>query len=424
MDNPEHVSASNTPSVDIPLETAVKKKDASLPRVTIDQLLLAGAHFGHLTQRWNPKMKRYIFSARNGIYLIDLNQTQTLIEKACKEASRIASSGNDILFVGTKKQARDIVQAEAQRAECPYVTYRWLGGMLTNFSTIRRSLKTLEGFERKATDGTYEKLTKKEQLQIEKSKGKLLRVLGGIRDMRRLPGAVFIVDTNREAIAVAEARKLGIPIFAIIDTNVDPDLVDFPIPANDDAFKSIGLIARIFAESILEGKHAFKDTQVVEEIAVQERPQSRSRRSRRRRSRRDRPPVEQGADRGVSVERTPVRDAQPRLTEPGKDKHDKVKTERTPFREQKPAESKPQRRRPEAAKPEEAKEVKAERVESKSAKVEEDKPAEARRKKTGAKATETRAARLDDTKPQVAKPGKAVVEESKAEISKTGESGE
>ena len=422
MDNPEHVSASNTPSVDIPLETAGTRKDASLPRVTIDQLLLAGAHFGHLTQRWNPKMKRYIFSARNGIYLIDLNQTQALIEKACKASSRIASSGNDILFVGTKKQARDIVQAEAQRAECPYVTYRWLGGMLTNFSTIRRSLKTLESFESKATDGTYEKLTKKEQLHIEKSKSKLLRVLGGIRDMRRLPGAVFIVDTNREAIAVAEARKLGIPIFAIIDTNVDPDLVDFPIPANDDAFKSIGLIARIFAESILEGKHKFRDTQAVEEPAVLERPQSRSRRSRRRRSRRDRPPVEQDTVRGVSVEKTPVKDAQPQLNEPGKDKPVKVKAEKTPFREQKPAESKPRKRRPEAAKSEEAKGVKAEKVEFRSAKVKEDEPAEVGRRKIRAKTIETRADRLDDTKAKAAKPWKAKAMESKTKVSKTGES--
>ncbi|NQT35131.1 30S ribosomal protein S2 [bacterium] len=415
MDNPEHVSASNIPSVNIPLKETGTRKDVSRHRVTIDQLLLAGAHFGHLTQRWNPKMKRYIFSSLNGIYLIDLNQTQELLEEACQKAARIAASGNDILFIGTKKQARDIVQAEAQRAECPYVTYRWLGGMLTNFSTIRRSLKTLEGFERKATDGTYEKLTKKEQLQIEKSKGKLLRVLGGVRDMRRLPGAVFIVDTNREAIAVAEARKLGIPVFAIIDTNVDPDLVDFPIPANDDAFKSIGLIARIFAESILEGKHAFKETQVVEETAVPEQPRSRSRRSRRRRSRRDRPPMEQGADRGVSAERTPVSDAKPRLTEPGKDKPDKVKAEKTPFREQKPAESEPRKRKPEAAKPEKAKEVKAKKVEYK--------PAEVSKKKTVAKTTETKTAKSDGAKAKDAKSGKAVVKESKARKSKPEESG-
>ncbi|MDP8240818.1 MAG: 30S ribosomal protein S2 [Candidatus Hatepunaea meridiana] len=257
-------------------------------RLSIDQLLLAGAHFGHLTQRWNPKMKRYIFMARNGIYLIDLNQTQKLIEEACRKATEIASSGESILFVGTKKQARDIVSSEAKRAECPYITYRWLGGMLTNFSTIRRSLKTLEGYERMATDGSYENLTKKEQLGIEKSKQKLLRVLDGIRNMRRLPAALFIVDTNQEAIALAEARKLNIPIFAIIDTNVNPDLVDYPIPANDDAFKSIGLIARTFSDAIIEGSSKFKDMHVKAEPEKQELPKSRSRRSRRRRPRRSR----------------------------------------------------------------------------------------------------------------------------------------
>jgi len=251
--------------------------------VTLDQLLLAGAHFGHITQRWNPKMRRYIFMARNGIYLIDLNKTQALIESSCMEAARIAASGEEILFVGTKKQARDIVEAEASRASCPYVTYRWLGGMLTNYATIRRSLKTLESYERMAADGTYEKLTKKEQLSIEKAKSKLNRTLGGIREVRRLPGAVYIVDTQREAIAVAEARKLGIPIFAIVDTNVDPDLVDYPIPANDDAFKSIWLITRAFADAVIEGRKRFKDTQAPQEEESPV-PERRSRRVRHRRS--------------------------------------------------------------------------------------------------------------------------------------------
>ena len=199
-------------------------------------------------------MKPYIFMARNGIYLIDLQKTQVLIEKACNAITKIAASGQDILFVGTKKQARDIIEEEAIRASCSYITFRWLGGMLTNFSTIRRSLKTLETYEKMETDGTFEKIVKKEQLSILKSREKLNHTLGGIREMRKLPGAVFIVDTNQESIAVAEARKLGIPIFAIVDTNTNPDLVDYPMPANDDAFKSIWLVSSTIADAILEGK--------------------------------------------------------------------------------------------------------------------------------------------------------------------------
>lgn len=289
MDNQELANASSIPNANTAEESSETENQSSLQRVTVDQLLLAGAHFGHLTQRWNPKMKPYIFSARNGIYLIDLIKTQRLIETACQKITTIANKGDDILFVGTKKQARDIIENEAKRAECSYVTYRWLGGMLTNFSTIRRSLKTLENYERMSTDGTYEKLTKKEKLNIEKAKQKLLRVLGGVRDMRRLPGAMFIVDTKHEAISVAEARKLGIPIFAIVDTNVDPDLVDYPIPANDDAFKSIGLIARTFADAVIEGKKKYKDTvtKVEEEKPVE--LKSKPRKSRRRRSRRRKP---------------------------------------------------------------------------------------------------------------------------------------
>jgi len=263
-----------------------------MPRVSVDQLLLAGAHFGHLTQRWNPKMKRYIFMARNGIYLIDLQKTQMLIEKACKEITKIAASGDEILFIGTKHQARDIVRDEAVRCGCPYVTYRWLGGMLTNHSTIRRSLKTLETYEKMATDGTFEKITKKEQLSINKSKDKLTRILGGIRDMRRLPGAIFVIDTKHEDIGVAEARKLGIPIFAIVDTNVNPDVVDFPIPANDDAFKSIWLISKTIADAILEGKKHLADTRPKDKRdGAPQRAQSKQkpRRSRRRRKPRSNP---------------------------------------------------------------------------------------------------------------------------------------
>lgn len=286
MDNLAPASGSNTPSVDMMENMTGNAAAASgFPRVTIEQLLLAGAHFGHLTQRWNPKMKQYIFMARNGIYLIDLQKTQSLIDKACKAIVKVVASGDDVLFVGTKRQARDVIEEQAKRAECHYVTFRWLGGMLTNFATIRRSLKTLEGYECKATDGTYDSLTKKEQLSIEKSKQKLSRVLGGIRNMRRLPGAVFVVDTKKEETAVLEARKLGIPVIAIVDTNVNPDLIDYPIPANDDAYKSIWLVTRAITDAIIEGKKRFRDMQepLVTE-SVKQPPKSKQRRVRKRRS--------------------------------------------------------------------------------------------------------------------------------------------
>ncbi|MBZ0266072.1 30S ribosomal protein S2 [bacterium] len=224
-----------------------------MPRVAIEQLILAGSHFGHLTRRWNPKMKPFIFMEKNGIYVIDLQKTQSMLDEACDVVEKIAERGEPVLFVGTKKQAKDIVRTEAERTGMPYVNERWLGGMLTNFSTIRKSVKKLEAFEKKMVDGTYDVLSKKERLTSDKHHDKLQTALGGIRDMKRLPGAVFIVDTIEEEIAVREARKLGIPVFAIVDTNSDPDPIDFPIPANDDAYKSIGLIVKTFSDSVLEG---------------------------------------------------------------------------------------------------------------------------------------------------------------------------
>lgn len=288
MDNLEPASASNTQSGN-PFVTTPESGSGQSHRVTIDQLLLAGAHFGHLTQRWNPKMKRYIFMARNGIYLIDLRKTQEAIERACREVSKYAAAGEVVMFVGTKKPARDIIEMEARRAGCPYITFRWLGGTLTNFATIRKSLKTLENYEKMITDGTYASINKKEQLSIEKLKSKLVRNLGGIRDMKKVPGAIFIVDTKREAIAVSEARRLGIPIFAIVDTNVDPDLIDFPIPANDDAFKSVGLITRAIADAVIEGGRRFDSDQEPEAEATAAAPDSRGRPRRARRRRRGGP---------------------------------------------------------------------------------------------------------------------------------------
>lgn len=230
-----------------------------MPQITLQQLLMSGAHFGHLTRRWNPKMKPFIFMERSGIYIIDLNKTLNNLILACNAISQIIESGEKILFLGTKKQARDIVRVEAERCQMPYVTERWLGGMLTNFSTIKKSIKTLKNLEKMAVDGTYDTFTKKEILQIERRKEKLEKSLGGIKDMNRLPGGVFVVDTKKEAIAVAEANKLNIPVFGMVDTNCDPDPIDYPIPANDDAFKSISLIVHTVADAIIDARGANKD---------------------------------------------------------------------------------------------------------------------------------------------------------------------
>lgn len=226
-----------------------------MKQVTIQELLTAGAHFGHLTRRWNPKMKKYIFMARNGIHIIDLNKTLELLKAAQQAVSDIVKGGESILYLGTKKQASDIIKAEAERVGMFYVNERWLGGTLTNFSTIKKSIKHMKNLEKKSTDGTYDKLSKKEILGIERELEKLAKVLGGIRDMNRLPGALFIIDTKKEHIAVAEANRLGIPVIGMVDTNADPDDIDYPIPCNDDAFKSIALITQAISEAVGEGQH-------------------------------------------------------------------------------------------------------------------------------------------------------------------------
>jgi small subunit ribosomal protein S2 len=227
-----------------------------MPRIAIEELLRSGAHFGHLTSRWNPKMASYIFMERNGIHIIDLKQTQAMLDLAADAVGRFASRGKKILFVGTKKQAQEVIRTEAQRAGMPYVTDRWLGGMLTNFQTIRRSIRRMETIQRQEADGSLAQLKKKERLMRRREREKLERVLGGISEMNRLPGAIFVVDVRREHIAVSEARKLNIPIIALADTNCDPDLVDFPIAANDDAVKSVALFTRVIADAILEGSRA------------------------------------------------------------------------------------------------------------------------------------------------------------------------
>ena len=224
-----------------------------MSRVSYQELLDSGAHFGHLKSKWNPKMAPYIFMEARGIHIIDLNKTVAKIDEAASAMKSIAKSGKKILFVATKKQAKEIVTNAANRVAMPFIVERWPGGMLTNFSTVRKSVKKMTGFEKMATDGTFENISKKERLQITRQKVKMEKFLGSIIDLSRLPAALFIVDTMKEHIAVSEARKLNIPTFAITDTNTDPTEVDFAIPANDDATKSIALIVDTMVKAIEEG---------------------------------------------------------------------------------------------------------------------------------------------------------------------------
>lgn len=221
--------------------------------VSIEQLLESGAHFGHLTRRWNPKMEKFIFGERNGIHIIDLRKTQILIDIAKDITSKIATQGKIVLFVGTKKLAQETIREQAKTSGMNHVTERWLGGMLTNFSTIRKSIKRLESIDKMEVDGTFEKITKKERLLLTRERDRLRRVFGGIEDMTRLPGALFIVDIKKEHLAVKEAKILGIPVIAMVDTNTDPDEIDYPIPANDDSVKAIELIAKVLGNAIKEG---------------------------------------------------------------------------------------------------------------------------------------------------------------------------
>ncbi len=220
--------------------------------VSVQELLMSGVHFGHLTKRWNPKMKKYIFMERNGIYIIDLKKTKECIDIACKAIEEIVKKGEKILFVGTKKQAKDVIRSEAERCNMFYVNERWLGGTMTNFSTIKKSIRHLKSLEKMESDGTYDKMTKKEIGVLEKEKGKYKRVLEGIMNMNKLPGMVFVADIIKDSIAVSESRKLDIPLVAILDTNSNPDLIDYPIPGNDDAYKSISLITKAIADTIVE----------------------------------------------------------------------------------------------------------------------------------------------------------------------------
>ena len=234
--------------------------------ISMKQLLEAGVHFGHQTRRWNPKMKKYIFTERNGIYIIDLQKTVKKVEEAYKWVKELAANGGTVLFVGTKKQAQDSVKEEAIRSGMYYVNQRWLGGTLTNFETIQKRITRLKDIERMAEDGTFEVLPKKEVVQLKKEQERLEKFLGGIKDMKRIPDALFIIDPRKERIAVAEAHKLNIPIVGIVDTNCDPDEIDVVIPANDDAIRAVKLLTGKMADAILEAKQG-EEIEVVETSA-------------------------------------------------------------------------------------------------------------------------------------------------------------
>lgn len=227
--------------------------------ITMKQLLEAGVHFGHQTRRWNPKMRPYIFGARNGIYIIDLQKTVRLFKKAYEFVVDCAANGGNIIFVGTKKQAQDSIVEEATRCGMPYVQHRWLGGMLTNFNTIKKSVEKLKKLEQMFEDGTIERFPKKEVLKLDKLREKLQRNLGGIKEMEDIPQALFVVDAKQEQIAVKEANKLGIPVLAIVDTNCDPDGIDYIIPGNDDAIRAIRLITSRIADAVIEGRNKYEE---------------------------------------------------------------------------------------------------------------------------------------------------------------------
>ena len=237
--------------------------------ISMKQLLEAGVHFGHQTRRWNPKMAPYIFTERNGIYIIDLQKTVKKVDEAYDFLRSVAEEGKSILFVGTKKQAQEAVKEEALKSGMFYVNERWLGGMMTNFATIRKSINRLKELEAMQEDGTFEVLSKKEVLSLKREQEKLEKSLGGIKDMEKLPGALFIVDPRKERIAVAEAKKLNIPIVAIVDTNCDPDEIDYVIPGNDDAIRAVKLLTSRMADAVIEGRQG-EAGEVVEEVATSE----------------------------------------------------------------------------------------------------------------------------------------------------------
>ncbi len=256
-----------------------------MPRTNFEQLLEAGCHFGHLRRKWNPAMAPYIFMERNGIHIIDLNKTVVKIDEAAAALKNIVKSGRKVLFVATKKQAKDVVAERAKEVGMPYITERWAGGMLTNFPTIRKAVKKMANIDKMTEDGTFDNISKREKLQISRQREKLEKNLGSISDMVRLPAALFVVDVMKEHIAVREAQRLGIPVFGIVDTNSDPTLIDYVIPANDDATKSVDVILSAMVEAMKEGLEERKIEKADAEAAAEQNAEVKERKTRVRKSR-------------------------------------------------------------------------------------------------------------------------------------------
>lgn len=256
-----------------------------MPRTNFEQLLEAGCHFGHLRRKWNPAMAPYIFMERNGIHIIDLNKTVVKIDEAAAALKNIVKSGRKVLFVATKKQAKDVVAERAKEVGMPYITERWAGGMLTNFPTIRKAVKKMASIDKMTEDGTFDNISKREKLQISRQREKLEKNLGSISDMVRLPAALFVVDVMKEHIAVREAQRLGIPVFGIVDTNSDPTLIDYVIPANDDATKSVDVILSAMVEAMKEGLEERKIEKADAEAAAEQNAEVKERKTRVRKSR-------------------------------------------------------------------------------------------------------------------------------------------
>lgn len=254
-----------------------------MAQIQYKELLDAGVHFGHLTRKWDPRMAPYIFMEKNGIHIIDLNKTLASLDQASAAMRQIIRSGRKVMFVATKKQAQEVVASEALRLKMPFVTERWLGGMLTNFATVRKSLKKLSSIEKLMKEETFNNMAKRERLMVSRERDKLQRVLGGIADLTRLPAALFVIDVKREHIAIAEAKKLGIPVFAMVDTNSNPEVVDFPIPANDDAYKSVSIITlaigKVIEEALMERKKDKDDQRLQEEEDSKRQADNRSRKA-------------------------------------------------------------------------------------------------------------------------------------------------
>lgn len=241
---------------------AITKEEKALVGISLKELLEAGVHFGHQTKKRNPKMKKYIYNERNGIHIVDLQQTIKLFEEASRFMSNTAAQGKSILFIGTKKQAQDAVAEEAQRAAMPYVNQRWLGGLLTNFATLKRSIKKFKDLEKMKVDGDFEHFSKKDAAKLEKKYKKMAKLFSGIKEMEAMPDALFVIDPRKEAIAVSEAKKLNIPVVAVVDTNCNPDPIDYVIPGNDDAIRAIKLFASRIADAVVEGRNQFASTGV------------------------------------------------------------------------------------------------------------------------------------------------------------------